>query len=71
MKERAISPSMALRIGVMKIVAEPYVPEQGVTIFKTEKAKREELSNAMQKRINDLNDEIENLKGRKMMRQRE
>lgn len=62
MKERAISPSMALKIGVMKIVAEPFLPEKGVTILKTETAKRLEVQNAMQGRINELNSEIAKLK---------
>lgn len=67
MKERAISPSLALKIGVMKIVAEPYIPEKGVVIVKTEANQRLEMQNAMQARINELNTQIKKLEGKNVV----
>lgn len=62
MKEKQISPSEALRVGVYKLVSEPYVPEVGVKILETERTKREQIQNTMQARINELNQEIEGMK---------
>lgn len=62
MKEKHISPSEALRVGVLKIIAEPYHPEINVEIAETEKTKRAQIAAAMQAKINELNDEIDILR---------
>jgi len=53
---------MALRVGVKKIISEPYLPEAGVKIVETGKNKREQVQQAMQKRIDDLNEALEGRK---------
>lgn len=62
MKERHISPSHALRVGIDRLLGTQLDLESGVSIDETEKTKRIRIQTTLQQCINELNDELEEVK---------